>query len=189
MASERGSRDELLELLGRRPAGIGPLFRRYVLGRSTEKPLTKEELKEKLDWKDDETDENDRRIRLMRDELVFNMEGLREQFMKVGGVIALFALMIAFSLSGTAKEKTVVVICIAAALALWVQSPRLKIFGFRRRVDAALRVGAVKSQLDEYYYLYSWVNGREQTLHAAEVLVLQVTAVAIFALGYVAYVT
>ena len=73
-------------------------------------------------------------------------------------------------------------------IAIWVQSPRLKIFGFARRPDSGLRIGAIKSQLDEYDYIYQWLVRREQTLQAAEVLVFLVTLIGIAALAYVGFV-
>ena len=179
------SAQELQELFARRPAGIRQLFRRYILGRPTEKALTPDELKKKVGWEDKETEINERRVRIARDELMFTMEGLREQFAKVASIIALFALLLAFNLSDNTKGKTVAVVAMAAIVAIWVQSPRLKIFGFRKRPDSGVRIGAVKTTFDEYYYWYSWLNRREETLHAAEVLVFQTTVIAVLALVYV----
>ncbi len=186
--TKKGSREELRALLGRRPRGVKALLQCYLMSNPTEKPLSKEELAKRLNWDASKTDINARRIRIIRDELVFTMEGLREQFAKVGAIIALFALMIAFSLDGSAQRKTVQVVCVAAMIGLWVQSPRLKIFAFRRRADSGLRVGEIETDLDEYYYLYIWLLSREQTLHAAEVLVWLVSLVGILSLGYVAFV-
>jgi hypothetical protein len=183
------SEGELRELLRRRPMTLRLLFRRYIMGNATEALYTKEEIREKLNWDESEVGLNERRIEMMLFELGLNVEGLREQFQKVAPIIALFALMIAFNMTGGAKSTTVTVVCIAAMIALWVQSPRGKIFQFRRRPDSGIRIGEIKSQLDRYYYYYLWVSRREQTLHAGEVLVFLVTLVAIIALGYVANAT
>ena len=186
MAYTPASAGELQELLRRRPMTSKLFFRRYLMGNATEVPYTPEELREKLNWDDSETERNAERIEMMQLELDLNVQGLREQFQKVAPIIALFALMIAFNMTGGAKSTTVTVVCIAAMIALWVQSPRLKIFQFRRRPDAGTRIGSVQSQFDRYYYYYLWVSRREQTLHVGEVLVFIVTLVAIFALGFVA---
>lgn len=186
MKYEPASEEELRELLKRRPMSLRLFFRRYFMGGGTEMLYTADELREKLEWDDDETEINNQRIDMMKLELSLNIEGLREQFQKVAPIIALFALIIAFNINGGAKSTTVTVVSIAASVALWVQSPRFKIFLFRRRPDAGLRVGRLKSQLDMYHYYYLWVSRREQTLHAGEVLVFIVTLVAIIALGYVA---
>jgi hypothetical protein len=180
------SEEELQELLKRRPMSLRLFFRRYFMGEATESLYTKDELREKLEWDDDEIEINARRIDMIKLELDFNAEGLREQFQKVAPIIALFALIIAFNINGGAKSTTVDVVSVAAMIALWVQSPRFKIFLFRRRPDAGLRIGRIKSQLDEYHYYYCWVARREQTLHVGEVLVFIVTLVAVVALNYVA---
>jgi hypothetical protein len=185
MKYEPASEEELRELLKRRPMSLRLFFRRYFMGGATELSYTKEELRERLEWDDDEIEINDQRIELMKAEWSLNVEGLREQFQKVSPIIALFALIIAFNINGGAKPITVKVVCIAAALALWVQSPRLKILLFRRRPDAGLRIGRIKSQFDIFHHYYVWVCRREQTLHVGEVLVFIVTLVAIIALGYI----
>lgn len=185
---EPGSREELRELLSRRPFTAKGLVKRYLFGLPTEVPLSKEELAKKLNWDESKSKINERRIRLIRDALLLTMEGLPEQFAKVAGPIALFGLLIAFSLDGTAPRKILVVICAAAIIALWVQSPRLKIFHFRKRPDSGERVGAIQNDLDEYYYLYLWLLRREETLHTAEVLVFLITGVGILALGFVMFV-
>jgi hypothetical protein len=189
MTHAPASEGELRDLLRRRPMSPRLFFGRYIMGNATETPYTKEEIREKLDWKEEEEELNERRIEMMQYELGLNVEGLREQFQKVAPIIALFALMIAFNMTGGAKATTVAVVCIAAMIALWVQSPRGKIFQFRRRPDSGIRIGQITSQLDRFYYYYLWVSRREQTLHAGEVLVFLVTLVAIFALGYVANAT
>lgn len=182
----KGSRDELRSLLGRRPTGPRALFQRYIMGRGTEEPLSKDVLAAKLGWDENEETINARRLRIIRDELGLTMEGLREQFAKIATFLTLFGLVIAFSLSGPAKDKTVLVVCLAAVVAVWVQSPRLKIFGFRKREDSGLRVGAILTDLDEYHYVYCWLLRREETLHAAEVLVWGISIVGIATLGYLA---
>jgi|GEM_PF-5983907 len=180
------SHGEVDELLGRRPMTPALFFRRYLMGNATETLLTQNELRTKLNWDDDATEVNGRRIEIIQDELKATMDGLREQFAKVASIIALFALLIAFGMNGPAKARTVLVVCIAVIIAVWVQSPRLKIFEFRRRADSGLRIGAITTQFDRFYYYYAWLNRREQTLHVAEVLMFIVTAAAIFALIYVA---
>lgn len=186
MTHDPASHDELRDLLSRRPMNLTLFFKRYLMGNATELAFTPDELRDEIDWKDDETDINDLRLEIIQDELKFTMDGLREQFAKVASIIALFALLIAFGLNGPAKERTVAVVCVAVIIAVWVQSPRLKIFQFRRRADSGVRIGAITTQFDRYYYYYTWLNRREQTLHVAEVLVFAVTMTAVVALTYVA---
>jgi hypothetical protein len=179
---------EVLVLLQRREGGRLRRFRkRFLMGNEPGRLLTKAELRKRLSWDESQTRLNDYRIEAIKTEWQATADNLRDQFAKVGVTIALLGFIIGLGLRDTADDRNrlaIQLVCSLAIVALWAQSPRGKIFRFRKRQDAGLRTGSIKSQFDLFYYYYDWTVRRESTTNAIEVLLFIVTILASGVLGY-----
>lgn len=164
------------------------LYQRYVMGNASWGMFTETELRERLMWNDEAQSENAVRVTAIQGELQVTGDVLRDQFGKIGVLIALLGFIIAIGLDRNSGEDraSLWLICAAASFAVWAQSPRLKvIFKFRTREDAGLRTGRLKTQWDVFWYTYQWLIRREHTTNAIELLVIVATALTIVALGYI----
>jgi hypothetical protein len=166
------------------------LFSRYVMGNSSWGILPEDRLRAELEWDDQDTKANEVRLSTIKGELQATDSILVQQFSKISGLIALLGFIIAIGLAreGDGKSLTLKVVCLAAAYAVWAQSPRLKVlFHFHKREDAGLRTGAITTQWDAYYYTYKWLVRREHTTNAVETLVIVASLFTIVALGFVMF--
>jgi hypothetical protein len=169
---------------------IGRLYHRYVMGDSQWGILSSNELCTLLKWNDADTDANERRIDAIKEEFRETTGILKQQFSKIGALIALLGFVIAIGLARQdgGSRLALIVVCFAAIFAVWAQSPRFKvIFRFRWRQDAGLRAGALTSQWDVFYYYYVWVKRREHTTNAIETLVIAASIFTVVALGFVMF--
>jgi hypothetical protein len=155
------------------------------MGTSLPLSTTESELKKKLAWDDAAVDTNNMLLETIKLELTETSGILIQQFGKIATIIAFLGLLIAFGLRGdTGTKPTIITAFLAAGFALWAQSPRLKvIFRFHTRERASERAVRLKSQWDLYWYYYQWLERRESTTNAIEMLVIVSTTIVLVAIA------
>ena len=162
-----------------RRRSVRELFRLVFLGRSAPQ-ITKEEFFEQRGL--DEGVSYERQIRLMREQLVFEMERLREQFMKVGALITFFGLFFVYGLTGKPKAAIVAAVCIGSIFALYAQMPRYKaLVNLVQPEDHLGVVLEIQDDRDELYYVYAWKARRQDTTAVAEFVLYVATVMAAIA--------